>query len=204
MFADIKGNVALWQQGRFVNKWEQQGKFILDGANPEHAWQNFIPKRHSPHVYNPPRGYVSSANQHPTDTSYFYYYNGNFEFFRNRRINQQLSHKERIKPSDMMRLQNDNYNLMAAETLPLMLSDIDERSLNDSTEFKYYQLLSKWNYLNEADPYRPPFTDRFLETTILPCVGRNKKIPQYSATRPQILYHRTTAVGTARTCLNGY
>lgn len=161
VFADIKGNVALWQQGRFVNKWQQQGRFILDGANPEHSWGDFIPKRHSPHVYNPPRGFVSSANQHPTDTSYFYYYNGNFEYFRNRRINQQLAHKERIKPDDMMRLQNDNYNLMAAETLPLMLSYLDETGINDSSEFKSYKLLSKWNYLNEADSISPAIYEVF-------------------------------------------
>jgi penicillin amidase len=185
VFADIKGNVALWQQGRFVNKWEQQGKFILDGANPEHAWQNFIPKRHSPHVYNPPRGYVSSANQHPTDTSYFYYYNGNFEFFRNRRINQQLSHKERIKPNDMMRLQNDNYNLMAAETLPLMLSYIDERSLNDSTEFKYYQLLSKWNYLNEADSISPAIYETFWKQLYYHVWDEIRKYPNIPLPAPK-------------------
>lgn len=160
-FADIKGNAALWQQGRFVNKWREQGKFLLDGANPEHAWQSFIPKRHSPHVYNPPRGFVSSANQHPTDENYFYYYNGNFEYFRNRRINQQLTQKERIKPEDMMHLQNDNYNLMAAETLPLMLSYISEEEINDSTEFKCYRLLSKWNYLNETDSISPAIYEVF-------------------------------------------
>ena len=43
IFSSRDGDIALWVNGKFPNKWEGQGKFILDGSNPEHDWQSFIP-----------------------------------------------------------------------------------------------------------------------------------------------------------------
>ena len=41
--------------------------FILDAADSTHLWNSFIPSEQNPHVKNPPRGFVSSANQHAAD-----------------------------------------------------------------------------------------------------------------------------------------
>ena len=46
----------------------------MDGSNPEHDWQSFIPQEFNAHTKNPERGFVSSANQHPVDESYPFMY----------------------------------------------------------------------------------------------------------------------------------
>ena len=38
---------------QFPNKWEGQGKFLMDGSNPDHDWQSFIPREFNAHTKNP-------------------------------------------------------------------------------------------------------------------------------------------------------
>lgn len=164
VFADTSGNIAIWQQGKFVNKWKQQGLFIMDGSNPDFEWNSYIPARQNPHQKNPDRFFVSSANQHPTDTLYPYYYNGTYEYYRNRRLNQQLASMNNVKVEDMIQLQNDNYNLQAAESLPLLLSYVDSTRLND-IEKNYLRTLSKWNFRNDADLLAPAVYEAWWQRT---------------------------------------
>ena len=43
VFASTEGDIALWIQGLFPNKWKGQGKFLMDGSNPEN--ENFTTLR---------------------------------------------------------------------------------------------------------------------------------------------------------------
>ena len=93
VFADAAQDIALWPNGRFPLKWREQGKYLLDGSDPAQDWQGWIPAAQNPHVRNPARGFVSSANQssaRPTD--YPYYMNWDYgSSERARRINQRLA-----------------------------------------------------------------------------------------------------------------
>lgn len=164
VFADTKGNIAIWQQGEFINKWPQQGKYVMDGTNPVYAWKDLIPQAHNPHQKNPDRGFVSSANQHPTDSLYPYYYNGSYEFYRNRRLNQQLSLLEGIDIAAMQNLQTDNYNLLAAEILPLMLGYIEAQN-TDQKPLPYIDMLKRWNFYNEPDSIQPALFETWWDNT---------------------------------------
>lgn len=158
-FASVNGDVALWVQGKFPAKWKGQGKFMMDGSKSNMEWQDYIPFEHNAHVLNPQRGFVSSANQVPVDSTYPYYvYDHNYEHYRNRRINNRLSQMGNITPKDMMNLQNDNYNLKASEILPLMLDSLDLSQFNE-TQRNAYETLRKWNYLNNTNLKAPVFFD---------------------------------------------
>lgn len=142
-------NIAIWSNGRYPLKWREQGKFILDGSNPEHDWKGWIPQQHNPHILNPKRGFVSSANQAPTDTTYPYYLDWNFESFeRGARINQRLASMQKITVDSLRNLQNDNYNLLAEKVLPRLLSFLNEKQLLQPSSVEMYYLLHRWNYEN--------------------------------------------------------
>lgn len=154
-FASAQHEVAMIVSGKFPAKWKEQGKFIMEGNTAAYEWQNFIPKEHNPKIVNPPSGYVSSANEHPTDKNYPYYcYDHNYEHYRNRRINQVLETLKVIDTKAMMQLQNDNYNLAAAESLPIFLHYIDTAQLNPEEETAY-QILRAWNFQNDPDQMAP-------------------------------------------------
>ncbi len=144
-YADKAGNIAIWGQGQFVNKWKEQGRFIMNGTDSAGLWKQLIPMQENPHALNPSQGYLSSANQSVTDSTYPYYYNGTFYELRAWRINQVLDTMHKATVQNMFTLQNDTYSILAANTLPTMLANIPAE--ND----KYIGWLYKWNYRLEAD-----------------------------------------------------
>lgn len=152
IFASKDNDIALWIQGKIANKYDEQGKFILDGTNPENEWQSFIPQPHNAHVLNPDRGFVSSANQHPTDQAYPYYvYDSSYETYRNRVINDFFRSKEQFSVQDFKDLHNNNYNLKAAESLPTLIELIESGPALSGTAEGYLNTLKSWDYYNHTD-----------------------------------------------------
>ncbi len=155
VFASTEGDIALWIQGKFPNKWEGQGKFLMDGSNPENDWQSYIPQQFNAHTKNPDRGFVSSANQHPVDENYpFYVFNDGYETYRNRVINDYFNSKEKFSVEDFKNLHNNNYNLKAAEIVPYMLEHMDTSPL-DEEEMSIYNEIKAWKFNNDIDEVGP-------------------------------------------------
>lgn len=158
-FASVNGDIALWINGKFPVKWEEQGKFLMDGSNIDHEWKTYMPQEHNLHVLNPERNFVSSANQHAADTAYPYYqYDYNFDYYRGRRVNDRLRVMSDITVEDMMQLQHDNFNYNAFEALPMMLDSLDSASMS-TKEMDYYTRLMNWDYFNGPEKQAPSIYD---------------------------------------------
>jgi len=150
VFAANNGDIALISNGKLPLKWKEQGRFLLDGTDPAHDWQGWIPRAHNPGVKNPPRGYVSSANQFPADTTYPYYLGWRFAHSaRALRINERLDAMTQATTDSLRVLQNDNFNGDARRILPRLLASLAaDDSVRTTAE---YGALRTWNYRNEAD-----------------------------------------------------
>ncbi len=144
-YADRQGNIALWGQGQFVNKWKDQGRFVMDGSDSATLWQELIPMRENPHVLNPAQGYVASANQNVTDSTYPYPDRGGFVELRAWRINQVLSGLSKASVDDMFALQNETYSYLAANMVPGLLKYCT------SVQSKYLDGLRNWDYKLSAE-----------------------------------------------------
>ncbi len=143
-YADVDNNIAIWHNGKLPLRPKEQGKFVCDGTDPATEWQGWVPHAHLPHVLNPPRGFVSSANQPPADSTYPYYLGWTYVGFeRSTRINERLRSVEKATIEDMMALQKDIVNPRALKALPVLLPLIDERSLNPE-EAKAFNELTGW------------------------------------------------------------
>lgn len=149
VFASVAGDIALWQPGHIVNRWPEQGRFVLDGSRKDHSWQGFIPVNDWPHVLNPAEDYITSTNQRPTSLRYPYYYQGYFNFYRSQRIAQLLQSKDTFTVQDMMDYQFDDYGKLAEDILPTLLTNVDTPSLSRE-ERTYLDLMGKWAY--QYDP----------------------------------------------------
>ena len=155
VYADVEGNIAIWHNGRLPVRWAGQGAIISDGSDPLHDWQDWIPHAHKPHVKNPERGFVSSANQRPVDPTYPYWLSGSYSSpTRARRINERLAGMTDVVPDDFRALQLDTQNLYARSVLPVLLTFIEPGSLN-SDEAAIYQELENWDYFADADKIAP-------------------------------------------------
>lgn len=150
LFAAKNGDIAIRTQGDFPAKWKGQGDFVMPGTDSTYMWQGMIPQDEIPYQYNPERGFVSSANQRPVDSTYPYYLGFDYPSPRGFYINRRLASMQNITPQDMMAMQTDNYNVFAEMANPLLLKHIDITLLNRE-EKKYADLLQHWNLRNDAD-----------------------------------------------------
>ena len=159
VFADNKQDIALWANGRFPLKYPEQGKFLLDGRDPAQQWRGWVPAAQNPHVRNPARGFVSSANQssaQPAD--YPYYLNWNYsETERGRRINQRLRRMSAATVDSLRHLQNDDLGLNAQLMLPRLLALVAAPAAGPATgpEARALAVLHRWNYRYAADASGP-------------------------------------------------
>jgi penicillin amidase len=145
VYADISGNIGIWQQGKFPLRWKNQGKFILPGDDSTFAWKGYIPYMENPHILDPEQNYVFSANQNPTDSTYPYPYFGNFIHYRAERISKVLAKGNNFTMRDMMNLQTSYYDEFAAQTLPFMLKYMDTTHLN-AMQQQFMDNLKQWHY----------------------------------------------------------
>lgn len=150
IFATKSGDIAIRQQGMFPAKWRRQGDFVMPGTDSTFGWQGDVAIEENLTMYNPGRGYVSSANQYPYDTTYPYYQGGTFELFRGLTIDRYLASMENVTVADMQRMQTDNYNTFAELARPVLLRYVSEATLN-ADEKKYVDLLSNWNLRADAN-----------------------------------------------------
>jgi penicillin amidase len=150
VFACKNGDIAMRTAGRFPAKWKGQGDFVMPGEDSSYLWQGMIPEDEMPYQYNPARGFVSSANQRPVDTSYEYYLGREYPSSRGLYINKKLNSMQQITVRDMMAMQTDNYNIFAANTIPAFMKNIQFQKLN-SQEKKFYKILQAWNCKNDVN-----------------------------------------------------
>ena len=148
-FACKNGDIAMRTQGEWPAKWKGQGDFIMPGIDSSYMWQGMIPQNEIPFQYNPVRGFVSSANQKPTDSTYPYYLGREYPVARGLLINKKLTAMQQITPQDMMTLQTDNYNIYAEKLVPVLMKNINVEMLN-TDETKYFSILRSWNFRNDA------------------------------------------------------
>ncbi|MBL0358463.1 MAG: penicillin acylase family protein [Chitinophagaceae bacterium] len=148
-FACKSGDIAIRTQGDWPAKWKGQGDFVMPGTDSTFMWQGMIPADETPYQYNPERGFISSANQHPADSTYPYYLGNDYPIYRGAIINKRLTAMEGITPEDMMALQTNNYNLFAEEVGPVLLKNIKQADLN-ADEARYLEFMRNWNLNNDA------------------------------------------------------
>lgn len=150
VFASADNDIAITANGKFPLKWKDQGKFILDGTVASNDWQGWIPASENPTVKNPPRNFVSSANQSSTDPSYPYYINWEFSpYERGKRINDRLAAMHHATADSIINMQTDNYSIHAQNILPAILAMVDHNKLN-ATQKEALRIVSSWNKHYEA------------------------------------------------------
>lgn len=145
VFASTSGDIAIWQQGRFPDRWQGQGQYIMPGQDSSYLWQGYIPQSENPHALNPERGFLESANQRPADDTYPYFIPGTYITPRGNAIEHFLNRMSSISVQNMMELQNNNYNILASQMLPVLLAHTNEAALTTGGR-KYWNMIRQWNF----------------------------------------------------------
>ncbi|HEX8278731.1 MAG TPA: penicillin acylase family protein, partial [Segetibacter sp.] len=170
VFAGHAGNIAIRQQGQFPARWWRQGDFLMPGIDSSYWWQGFIPSKENPTIYNPERGFVSSANQLATDETYPYYLAGPPEIYRGIIINRKLAGMNNITIEDMKKMQTDNYNVFAEMARPYLLKHLNESELS-AGETAYINELKNWNLRSDINEKGPTIFKLFWDSLMVNVYG---------------------------------
>lgn len=156
IFGDANGDIGYWSLGALPVRStlaKQGGMTAQDGRTREAAWQGMIPYDLLPHVINPQRGYLVSAN-HRTIQSFYKVPFGNMtgaggDTDRGLRIKERieghLAANERFTPDDVLAIQDDCVNVWKREIVrigAIMLERKDERLSADAE--KALHCLQEW------------------------------------------------------------
>jgi penicillin amidase len=160
VYADKEGTIAIWHSGKYPLRRKGQGRFVLDGSNVAEEWRGWVPRAQNPHLKNPERGFVSSANQMAVDAGYPHYLGADYASYeRGARINEILAAVKGVTPEDMIRMQGDVLDIRARAVLPRLLALIQEPK--SEVEKRSYEELKSWNFEARAAAVAPTVFRQF-------------------------------------------
>jgi penicillin amidase len=174
VYADDRGNIGLISAGYYPQVAAGRPWLPMPGTGEDDV-NGTIPYDYIPQAYNPPDGIIWSANQRQVTADYPYYIGTTSNFFdpgyRANEIHRVLSQTGKLSAADMMALQTDTRDYLAAEIVPVLVSALSGAQLSPS-EQKARDLLSTWNDRMEIDSPAATiwwnFWQSYLSTTFDP------------------------------------
>ncbi len=108
VFADTQNNIAFLQAGEIPIRARGDGSKPLPGWTGEREWVDRIPFDDLPQLYNPPRGYIVTANNRVAGSDYPYYLGHDYiNADRAQRISELIEEKPLHDLSSMQKIQLD-------------------------------------------------------------------------------------------------
>ncbi len=163
LIADNSGRIGLIHKGFYPKRKIDQGRYVMEGKNPENNWHEFYTYDQIPQAVNPRQGFLFSANQAPVDENYPYYLGTEWDApYRAKRIGELLRSKDKWAPLDFVRMHNDDYSVFARDVLPALLAAVSEGEL-DAHEKAIYRVLKNWRYRYHSDSLMPIVCDQWID-----------------------------------------
>lgn len=114
VFADVKGNIGWYAAGKVPLRKKGHGELPYDGTTDDGDWTGYIPFAELPHLYNPPQGFIVTANQRIVGTDYKYFDEISRDAappWRSRRLFDLLNANTKVSMNDVRDAQLDVFNL---------------------------------------------------------------------------------------------
>jgi penicillin amidase len=126
LYADVAGNIGYAGAGRIPVRGKGDGTLPIDGGDVSYEWRGYIPFDEMPRAFNPPSGYLISANNRVVGPDYKYFISSEWAPpARADRIAELLTRRlqvdGKLTVEDMMHMQADVVDLQASKLLSLML-----------------------------------------------------------------------------------
>lgn len=112
IYADVKGNIGYYGAGAIPIRRKGDGSVPYDGATNDGDWIKNIPFEELPNSFNPPEGFIVTANQRVVGDSYKHFLTHLWLApYRARRIYQRLEANKKLTVNDVMDIQRDVFNI---------------------------------------------------------------------------------------------
>lgn len=122
VYADVKGNIGWQIAGAVPVRRKGEGELPYDGSTSDGDWTGNIPFDELPVLYNPPDGFIVTANQRTVSNTYKYQSmtRAAASPWRARRIYDLLSKLNKATMDDSREVQHDSYSIPLAQFSKLL------------------------------------------------------------------------------------
>ena len=182
VYADARGHIGYQMAGRIPIRGRVVPGF-RDANAPADQWQGTIPFDDLPHMYDPPSGYVASANQRivPDDWKHPIY-GAYSQGHRGVRLDQALGGHGAMDVAANVRLQNDVKNCRAERSCPHILRHLA------GEEATFSRVLADWDYRYSLTSIAPTLFEAFM------ALWQREVISQHLPERLLDLTHQQTGL----------
>jgi penicillin amidase len=151
LYADVDGNIGYQMPGDIPMRANGDGTVPVPGWTDEYEWTGFIPFEELPYTFNPPEGYIVTANNRCQPLDYPYLITRDWDYgFRAQRILDIIENApDKIDIAYMQSIQGDSFDSNAPLFVPVLLN----LGLKAATPDQAIALdmLSNWDYQDRAD-----------------------------------------------------
>ncbi len=149
VFADVDGNIGYQSPGKIPMRGPGHAGLVpVPGWTGEYEWQGFIPFDELPSVFNPPTGFVATANNKVVPDDYPYHLAYEWAApYRAQRITDLLSADDNISLEEIRSIQAQTYSLPAEALRPYVLAVEPE----GEPQARALAQLESWDLYNEVD-----------------------------------------------------
>ena len=143
VYADVDGNFGYQMPSRVPVRADGNGRLPVPGWTGDYEWLQYIPFDELPYAYNPPEGYIVTANNAVVDPDYPHLLTTGWDFgYRAERIVEMIETAPGpIDAAYIEAMQADNKNLNAAVLLPVL----DKIPLDDARLELARSILMDWD-----------------------------------------------------------
>ncbi|WP_405139494.1 penicillin acylase family protein [Sphaerisporangium sp. NBC_01403] len=151
IYADVDGNIGYQAPGRIPVRSKGDGQWPAKGWTGDEEWTGFIPFEELPMAYNPPEGFIATANNAAIGPSYSRFLTSDWSYgYRSQRIVDRIKEataKGKVSADTMRDIQMDSSNTLAPVLVPYLLRA--GIPLDGGGEIK--DLLSAWDFTQSRD-----------------------------------------------------
>lgn len=160
VYADVDGNIGYHASGKLPIRRNYMGDVPADGWTGENEWDGYVPFEELPQIYNPPSGYLVTANQNPFPESFPYHVNGTFAspYRSNQILNMLKASGEKLVPADSLRIQKDVYSGFQKFIGRQIVAAYDSRGAKDPLIGGGVNMLRTWDGQTDKDRPEPFLT----------------------------------------------
>ena len=156
VYADVDGNIGYHATGKLPIRKNYDGDVPVDGSSGDYEWGGFIPFEQLPTFYNPPQGWIITANQNPFPKDYPYRVHGDFASpFRSREIRSLLAAHDGWKPEQLLAVEKDVYSAFSHFLARQIVTAYDQKKPGGEELKDCVALLRSWNGQMEKQTSAP-------------------------------------------------
>jgi penicillin amidase len=147
VYADVDGNIGYQTPGRIPIRAKGDGQLPVPGWTGEYDWTGYIPYDELPRAYNPPKGYIATANNAVVGPDFPHFISMEWDRgYRAKRIVDLIEAKDQLSPDDFAAIQGDNLDIAAQQIVPY-LKDITV----DGDAQKVLDAIRSWDFHTAED-----------------------------------------------------